>query len=219
MQVAALVPCHRELPRADLLAALSSDLGHVLVVDDGTPEPVGRELAGVARREGLGLLRLPDNSGKGHALGRGIASLLERDDAPAAVLVMDADGQHPPSAIPAFLEAGEHAELVIGDRLGDTGSMPLERRFSNRTSTLLLSLATGSAVRDSQCGMRLLRGRALHEIQVPAGGYEAETAHLKRCLRAGVGVSWVRIPAIYDGEPSGFRVVRDTLRVLGALVR
>jgi glycosyltransferase involved in cell wall biosynthesis len=190
----------------------------VLVVDDGTPPYVGRELRDVAQRAGAALLRLPDNCGKGHAVARGLAALLERAPVPEAVLVMDADGQHPPAAIPDFLRAGAHAELVIGDRLGRTGPMPLERRFSNRASTRLLSLVTGQEVRDSQCGMRLLRGRALHEIAMPPGGYEAETRHLKRCLNAGVNVAWVPIPAIYEGEPSDFRRVRDTLRVLAALL-
>jgi glucose-6-phosphate 1-dehydrogenase len=31
-------------------------------------------------------------------------------------------------------------------------------------------------------------------------------------------VAWVPIPAVYDGLPSSFRAVRDTLRVLGALI-
>jgi glycosyltransferase involved in cell wall biosynthesis len=190
----------------------------VLVVDDGTRAPVTRELALLARSEGAGLMRLPDTGGKGRALARGIAHLRRRDPAPEAVLVMDADGQHPSDAIPRFLEAAARAELVIGDRLGNTGAMPIERRFSNRASTTLLSLVTGARVRDSQCGMRLLRGRALHEIAMPAGGYESETRHLKRCLEAGVEVAWVEIPAIYDGEASGFRQVRDTLRVLVALL-
>lgn len=67
--------------------------------------------------------------------------------------------------------------------------------------------------------MRLLRGRALHEVPFPGGRFESETAHLKRCLRAGVQVVWVPIPTIYEGQPSSFRPVRDALRILGALLR
>ena len=74
-------------------------------------------------------------------------------------------------------------------------------------------------MRDTQCGMRLLRGRALHEVPPPPGGFEAETAHLKRCLRAGVPVAWVPIPAIYEGEPSSFRPLRDSARIARALAR
>jgi hypothetical protein len=96
--------------------------------------------------------------------------------------------------------------------------MPWARRLANRLASRVLGLATGHPVRDSQCGMRLLRGRALLEVAFPGGGYEAETRHLKACLRAGVPVAWVPIPAVYDGEASSFRPVRDSLRVLWAVI-
>jgi dolichol-phosphate mannosyltransferase len=133
--------------------------------------------------------------------------------------VLDADGQHPPEAIPAFLAAAGQAELVVGDRFGDLGSMPWERRLANRLASGVLTVATGETVRDSQCGMRLLRGRALTDVPFPRGGFEAETVHLKRCLRAGVRVAWVPIPALYTDHVSSFRALRDTARVLGALLR
>jgi hypothetical protein len=64
--------------------------------------------------------------------------------------------------------------------------------------------------------MRVIRGRALHEIEFPAGGYESETVHLKRCLAAGVTTTWIPIPAIYGDESSSFRTVRDNVCVLRA---
>jgi hypothetical protein len=133
--------------------------------------------------------------------------------------MMDADGQHPPEAIPAFVEAAARAELVVGDRSRDRSGMPSHRRLANTISSGLLAALTRRRVPDSQCGMRLLRGRALAEIEFPAGRYEAETQHLKRCLRAGIPVAWVPIPAIYgSGPPSSFRTVRDTIRVIAAVL-
>ena len=136
-----------------------------------------------------------------------------------AVLVVDGDGQHPPSAIPAFLRAGEAAELVVGDRFGDLRAMPLARRAANLAAAAGMAAAVRRRVRDTQCGMRLLRGRALDELPPPPGGFESETLHLKRCLRAGVRVAWVPIPAIYDGQASAYRPLRDSARIARALVR
>lgn len=216
-RVTALVPCHAEPPAAALLAGLAGMLGGVLVVDDGMPAAGRLRLGGMTggRVRSLHLLR---NRGKGHALAAGLAHLAGTAR-PDAVLVMDADGQHPLGAVADFLRAGIRAELVIGDRLGDGDAMPRVRRLANRSSSLLLATVTGAPVRDGQCGMRLLRGRALHEIRVPPGGYESETRHLKRCLRAGVPVAWVPIPAIYEGAPSSFRALRDSVRVVAAAVR
>jgi hypothetical protein len=216
--LAALVPCHREPPAHGLLRQVTELVDDVLLVDDGMPEAAAGELAARAREAGTAVLRLPLNGGKGHAVAAGLGLLLSRQPPPQAVLVLDADGQHPSAAVPAFLSAAADAELVIGDRLGDARSMPWARRVANRLVSRFLGLLTGHRVPDSQCGMRLLRDRALVEIAFPGGGYEAETRHLKACLRAGVPVAWVPIPAVYDGEASSFRPVRDSLRVLWAVL-
>jgi hypothetical protein len=191
-------------------------VGDVLLVDDGMPPDAAATLARIAAGAGVGLLRLPANSGKGHAIAAGRRHLLSRAPPPQALVVLDADGQHPPAAIPALLSAAMDAELVIGDRLGD-GAMPPLRRFTNRIASRLLALVTGHDVPDSQCGMRLMRGRALRGVEFPGGRYEAETTHLKRCLRSGIRVAWVEIPALYTGQPSSFRGVRDGTRVLRAV--
>ncbi len=217
-RVTALVPCHRAPPAGALLEGLAAAVGRVLVVDDGMPAEGRTRLVGMLDGA-VTALHLARNRGKGFAVSAGVEHLLAGADPPEAVLVMDADGQHPVRAVRAFLRAGERAELVIGDRLADAATMPRVRRLANRSSSLLLAAVTGRPVRDGQCGMRLMRGRALHDIPFPPGGYESETAHLKRCLRAGVPVAWVPIPAIYEGAPSSFRAVRDSVRVVAAAVR
>ncbi|HEX5983878.1 MAG TPA: glycosyltransferase family 2 protein [Solirubrobacterales bacterium] len=215
-EVAALVPCHREPPAAELLAEVRARVGSVLVVNDGMGEGPTRELEGRAARLGLEALHLGANRGKGHAIAAGIGELRGRARPPAGVLVVDADGQHPPAAIPRFLEASGRAELVIGNRFADGGDgMPPVRHASNRFVSRVVSRATGTHVPDSQCGMRLLHGRALH-VEFPGGGMESETRHLIDCLRAEVPTHWVPIPAIYEGQPTSFRRLRDSLSVLHA---
>jgi glycosyltransferase involved in cell wall biosynthesis len=209
--VCAVVPCHVVAPSAALLGAVASAVDAVLVVDDG----LGVEEA--ARLDGVEVLRLGGNHGKGTAVARGVAHAVGRGH--EAVLVIDGDGQHPAEAIPALLAAGRSAELVIGDRFGDLRGMPVARRVANLAAAAAMAVVTRRRVRDTQCGMRLLRGRALHEVPPPPGGFEAETLHLKRCLRAGVRVAWVPIPAIYEGQPSAYRPLRDSGRIARALAR
>lgn len=218
-RVAALIPCHAAPPEPRLVERVRTWVGGVLLVDDGTPPVQAAELECLAEEICATLVRLPENRGKGTAIAAGLRHLRASAEPPEAVLLVDADGQHPSDAIPAFLAAAAHADLVLGDRLGDARSMPWTRRAANRIATRLLAWRTRRPVRDSQCGMRLLRGRALWEIDFPHGRYESETVHLKRCLLAGVSVAWVPIPAIYDGEESSFRPLRDLLRVLAALLR
>ncbi len=215
--VCALVPCHREPPAAELVAGLVARVGRVLVVDDGLRRDAARALDRIASAHGAEVLRMGGNHGKGHALARGLAHLRDGDVALEAVLVLDGDGQHPVEAVTEFLAAADGAELLVGDRFGDLASMPRYRRLANRFVSRLLGRVAGVMVRDSQCGMRLLRGRALHAVAFPGGRFESETLHLKRCLVQGVAVAWVPIPAIYRGQPSSFRPLRDGIRVLAAV--
>ena len=216
--VAAVVPCHGEPPARDLLQAISDAVGRLVVVDDHLSAPARDRLRSAAAGLGASVVRSHRSRGKGSAIASGLEWLRSHGE-PDAVLVMDADGQHPPDAIPRFLAAASRCDLVIGDRFDERDAMPLTRRLANTAASRLLAARTGTAVSDSQCGMRLLRGRALNEIPPVAGGYEAESEHLKRCLLAGVSVEWVPIPAIYDGEASHFRALLDGARVAWTVLR
>jgi dolichol-phosphate mannosyltransferase len=211
--VVAVMPSHNDVPEPGLLERVREHVSRVVLVDDGSDEHVARRLDALAAEFELELVRLPERSGKGSAVRAGADQAGDAD----AVLVIDADGQHPAEAIPAFIAAARDAELVIGDRFSDLEQMPVPRRLANRATRRAFRLVTGREVRDTQNGMRLLRGRALETL--PTGGYEAETAHLRRVLREGRAVAWVAIPAIYGTERSSFRAGRDGARVLWALVR
>jgi MFS family permease len=212
-RVTAVMPSYNDVPEPALVSAVLEHVDSLVLVDDGSRDDVARELDLFADEFGIELVRLPQQRGKGTAVSAGV----ERARGADAVLVIDADGQHPPHAIPAFVEAARDAELVIGDRFGDLAQMPLHRRIANRSTRRFFQIATGREVRDTQNGMRLLRGRALELL--PSGGYEAETIHLRRVLHAGLPVAWTPIPAIYGEENSSFRPGRDSARVLWALVR
>jgi glycosyltransferase involved in cell wall biosynthesis len=217
-RVWAVMPSYDDVPERSLVKELLGQVEGLTIVDDGSNPRVARELQRIARDSGVELVRHRKRRGKGAALRTGIAAALERIPKPDALVLIDADGQHTPAAIPAFVSAGSTAELVIGDRFADLAAMPWQRRFANRVSQRLLELATGRPVRDTQSGMRLLRGRSL-ELPLVGDGYEAESRQLKAALVAGLDVAWVPIPAIYGGERSSFRPIRDSVRVLSALVR
>ena len=217
-RVAAVVPCHNTDGAAAVVQAALPYVDEVVLVDDGTPEEDAAVLAAIGDWPGVRLVRLAANAGKGDAVAAGAAVLLAEPDPPDALIVVDADGQHPPDRIPEFVAAAAHADIVIGDRRGDRGSMPWTRRCTNAISTALLTLVTGQRMLDSQCGMRLYRVESLEHAPLPPGRYEAETKHLRTALRHGLSVAWVPIPAIYRGERSSFRPLADTGRVLASIV-
>jgi hypothetical protein len=130
----------------------------------------------------------------------------------AAVLTLDADGQHDPAEIPKFLQAYQtgRADLIIGARRFD--QMPPVRRLANSLGRRAFSWALGQDVPDNQSGYRLI-SRRLMEAMLASGeqGFEFEVEMIVVCVQAGFTLGWVPIRTIYAGESSHINPVRHTV--------
>jgi membrane-associated phospholipid phosphatase/predicted MFS family arabinose efflux permease len=215
--VAAVVPVFASERAPGVAMAALRHVDELVLVDDGAPTAIADSLEPLAADERVRVLHLGRNGGKGSAVTAGVELLLDEPGPPDAIVVLDSDGQHDPERIPAFVDAARTADVVIGNRR-DRSTMPAVRRVTNRAASLLLAATTRAWIPDTQNGMRLFRTPALRAVPLPAGGYEAESRHLRALLAAGREVRSVEIPTIYDGEPSGFRPLADTARVARALV-
>ncbi len=158
------------------------------------------------------VIELEQNEGKGYALQTGYKRLYEAGY--EAVITLDADGQHPPALIPEFLEAAleTNADLVIGNRLGKLSGMPLDRRFSNITSSYLLSLICGKRLADAQCGYRWMRLSRWWEIQADCYRFDFEPQLLLQAVWLKWRLAFIPIPVLYLHSGSSVRRVPDTLR-------
>ena len=201
--IVALIPAYQEGPRIGAVVEAARDHLPVLVVDDGSTD----ETAPAAEAAGATVIRQLPNAGKGSALRTGFREALERGC--AAVVTLDADGQHDPTEIPAFVEAfrARRPELVIGRR--DFHAMPPARRLSNTLGGLTLSAALGRNVPDNQSGYRLI-GRVLMRAMLESdeSGFEFEVEMIARTIALGLPIEWVPIRTIYAGEPSHIAPLR-----------
>lgn len=215
--VAAVVPVFASGRAAEIARATLRHVDRLVLVDDGAPPEIARSLVPLAEDERVEVLTLGHNGGKGSAVATGVRALLRERQRPEAILVLDSDGQHDPERIPAFVEAARSADAVIGWRR-ERRAMPLGRRAATRAASLALLASARTWIPDTQNGMRLFRTEALLDAEPPEGGYEAESRHLRALLAGGHRVVPVEIPTVYDGEPSHFRPIRDTLTVGRALL-
>lgn len=199
---------------AAVVSATRSALPHALitVVDDGSADETGP----VARSSGAAVLRFDRNRGKGAALRAGIAAALARDA--AAIVTLDADGQHDPAHAPALLDALECADIAIGTRARSGSAMPLRRRITNALASSAVTRLSGTRVADSQSGFRAFRRRVVQEIGARGDRFEYETDFLIRAGRAGLRIVAVPIPTVYGG-PSHFRPVADSVRIIRTIWR
>ncbi len=198
--ILALIPGYQEGPRIAAVVDAARIHLPVVVVDDGSTD----DTASNAEAAGATVIRQMPNAGKGAALRRGFRHAL--DHGAEAVVTLDADGQHDPAEIPAFLAAFETSrpELIVGRR--DFGSMPVVRRMSNRLGGWVFSAAVGRRVPDNQSGYRLI-GRRLMTALLDSreSGFEFEVEMIARCIALGLPMTDVPIRTIYAGEPSHIR--------------
>ena len=181
----------------------------VLVVDDGSSDDTSL----LAVQSGAELLRREPNQGKGAALRAGFSFALEQQY--DAVITLDADGQHDPVEIPAFVSAFQQrgADLIIGAR--DFRRMPFVRRLTNTFGRWSFSWAVGQLVQDNQSGYRLLSARMMQAMLASQErGFQFEVEMIAECIRLGFNLDWIPIQTIYGGERSHIQPLRHTVNYL-----
>lgn len=206
-----LIPAYQEETR--IRAVIEETLDYcpdVIVIDDGSADETNR----VAKEAGATVLEHVHNQGKGIALQTGFDHA--REHGYDLAITLDADGQHAPSDIPAFLKAYERTKTpcLVGNRMDDLVTMPRLRRFVNRFMSDLLSRVMGQFVPDTQCGYRLY-----HKSVFPEGPYDpttrrfaAESEILLRLSLRGKKIGSVPIQTIYGNEKSKINPLTDTFR-------
>jgi glycosyltransferase involved in cell wall biosynthesis len=159
-----VIPAWNEEASVGSVVAEVRAAGHdVLVVDDGSTD----ETAARAERAGAFVVRLPLNLGVGAGLRCGFRFAVERRY--DAVVQVDADGQHPVSAIPALLRVAQEsdAHLVIGSRFAE-GQPGMQVGRLRRAVMVMLARSASKAARtrlsDSTSGFRLIRQPLLGEF-------------------------------------------------------
>jgi glycosyltransferase involved in cell wall biosynthesis len=153
--VSVVVPAFNEAGHvADQVRSLEETLAasgwqyEIIVVDDGSTDGTAEEAATTSAR----VVRRPRNRGYGAALKLGIR-LAQYD----WILITDADGTYPVSAIGGLLEGAEANSMIVGARTGASVQVPMERRPAKWFLNRLASYLAGQTLPDINSGLRLIR--------------------------------------------------------------
>lgn len=164
--------------------------GHVLIVDDGSPDGTGA-LADerAAADDRVHVMHREGKQGLGTAYLAGFRWALERDY--THVFEMDADFSHEPRMLPTLLAATEGADFALGSRWvkgGGTVNWPLKRRVLSRGGSLYARTVLGLSVRDLTGGFKCFTRRVLEGIDldgIHAKGYGFQVELTFRAVQAG----------------------------------
>lgn len=188
---------------------------NVVVVDDGSSDDTAR----LAEEAGAHVIRLAKNQGKGAALSAGFAHAIQ--EGYDAVVTMDADGQHDPADILRFFDTYNRTGIpvLIGNRTLDHERMPVLRRWANRFMSHLLNRHMSQFIADTQNGFRLYQSDVISMVSSDSGGFAAESEILLQLDAIGIRMGSVPVAAVYAGEHSHIRPIRDTRLFFSMLAR
>ena len=182
----------------------------ILVIDDGSSDATGARAAAA----GAHVLRHPYNKGNGAAVKTGI-----RHAAGEYVLIIDADGQHPPAdALRLVSRLGEY-DLVIGARHAATQATPA-RRGGNALLNWLAGYLTGRNIPDLTSGFRAARTACLREfLHLLPNGFSTPTTTTLAFIKAGYSVTFEPIAARQRLGTSKVKFARDGARFFLILLK
>jgi dolichol-phosphate mannosyltransferase len=182
-------------PRID--AAITPYRSEVVVVDDGSPDGTAEFVRGLAAHEPWRLVSRDRPRGLATAVAAGFAAS-EGD----IVLVMDADGSHPPELIPQLVEPIRvgRAEFTLGSRFlpggSDEGLKGLRKWISMGATELSRPL---THVSDPMSGFFAIRRSILDRARLDPIGYKIGLEVLVRCRPDPV----VEVPFVFEHRIAG----------------
>jgi len=187
----------------------------IIVVDDGSTDKT-KELA---YRHKASVLTNGGNQGKGYALKRGFQHA--KGD---IIITIDADGSHDPGDIKRLLlPIFNGADTVLGSRLvagiGKNNTKKLHI-FGNSLINLLIRIATGKCVTDSQTGFRACKKKMLKQIEITSKGYQIETELTVKSLKN--GYTFEEVPVTFKKRVNGCSSIRplyDGFKIFKTIVK
>ncbi len=224
-KISVIIPAYK--PDEKLLGTLEglAEVGFtdIIVVDDGSGAEYEELFAEVCKMPHISFLRHEVNRGKGAALKTAFKYFLENREGMAGVVTADADGQHLPCDIAAVSEQLIKTEtVVLGVRDFLDPKVPARSKTGNRITSAVFRIFFGMKVSDTQTGLRAFPTKYLEDISSAKGDrYEFETNMLFLINRRGIPMTEVKIETVYIdcNKSSHFRVVRDSLRIYGLIIK
>jgi dolichol-phosphate mannosyltransferase len=203
MKTLIILPTYNEVENlCPLLEEIFAQLpeSDILIIDDNSVDGTG-ELADQIQRKKpqVHVIHRPSKLGLGTAYIAGFKYALTHGY--EAIFEMDADFSHNPCYLPTFLQALEHADLVIGSRYvrgGQTPDWSLLRHLISTSGNTFARVLLGMPVQDCTAGFRCYRTYVLRKIDldtIQSEGYAFQVELTYRIFKQGFRIT--EIPIVF----------------------
>lgn len=233
LTIAIILPTYNErenlqavVPRILEVLTDSGIDGHIIIVDDSSPDGTGTLAKELSNKHGRVTVIIREKKlGIGSAYKEGFRTALSRGF--EGLIEMDADGSHDPRFIPVFVEKlAEGYELVIGSRYVSGGKIPawsLGRRMISKITGFFTRFLFGLKTHDPTSGFRAYSATPLKKIdlsEVKSDGYAFQVEMVARYEKMGLRVCEIPIEFIDRvkgksklGATAFFRFIKTILRL------
>ena len=199
------------------------DLTRIVVVNDGSTDATGAEVARARVRCPVERIDRGRNGGYGAAMKDGLARARAWD--PEIVACIHADGQYSPEVLPDLVAdmRARSLDILQGSRIASgtalSGGMPIYKYVANAILNRVENHALGLTMTDYHSGYLLYGRHALRSL--PFGGlsdsFDFDLEVIASGRAHGLRVSEAPVPTHYGTEVSHLRPIAYGMRVLRVL--
>jgi len=179
---------------------------HILIVDDNSPDGTGRLAEAMTVSETrLFVMHRHKNRGLGPAYIDGFKWAIERGY--STIFEMDADFSHQPKYLPSFLEAIEHADIVLGCRYMPEGGVEgwaQHRQWLSKAGNFYAKRLLSLSYRDLTGGFKCFKRTTLEALDLDAvqsTGYNFQVELTHQAHQRGMMIT--EVPIVFIEREKG----------------
>lgn len=191
-----------------VVCSIATSLGswshEIIVVDDGSHDETWRVVEGLRGEYGVRGIRFTRNFGHQAAILAGLVAA--RGD---AVIMMDADGQHPAELLPTFVELWKCGHPVVQGIRRRTESAGAFKRWTSSAFYRIIRLLAGVDIHTGSADFRLLARPVLEHVLASTGPL---------LFLRGI-IPWLGYETAYVPFDAGRRIAGRTSYTLSRMVR
>lgn len=222
----ALIPAYKPdavLVEIALELVQSDQFQKVVVVNNGNGPEYDAIFKTLEETDGVELVRLYVNLGKGAGLKAGFNHVLCCFPDAVGVVTMDADGQHLVEDVlkVAAKLIDKPNGFIMGSREFQK-DVPLRCRFGNVTSRGVMRIVSGLSLRDTMSGLRGIPMMFLDPaLRLKTQAYEFELDMLLKAKSDGLTIIEVPIQTVYvdENQSSHFKPFMDSVKIYWVFIR
>ncbi len=182
----------------------------ILVIDDNSDDNTGL----IAQQAGARVITHPYNIGNGASVKTGI-----RNARGEILIIMDADGQHPPEAIPLLLEKIGPYDMAVGARTSSSESA-FHRNIANKIYNALATYVSGRKIEDLTSGFRAVKSPIARSfVYLLPNQFSYPTTITLAILRSGRSLAYIPFEAKRRIGKSKIKPLRDGIRFFLIILR